>query len=258
MLATFEALLVFLIFFPGFLSERIVRALSPKTEKSSFEIVVDAAALSVVVYGTYVLLALVTALPVTPVVLRKPYLPPFTGAVSVDVRSVAVILGLSLLIGGFLGKVVQSGTLYRFLRAEFVSRPRDGDKSIRARIRRGLHKALGRGTRLNAWLRMTQQTGRNTVWEDVFGINPTPLVAVTLGDGSKVVGVCKHYSTAPSNQEVLIAPHRPGEETAWPIGKILFISPSGKYEWRTLAGIYIGKEAKVKAIEFHGEAHVEW
>jgi len=248
-IATFEALVVFLIFFPGFLAERIIRGLAPRTTRTSFEIFVDAAALSVPVYGLYALIAARAGLPLLPVT---------ADPLGVSPWAVSAILGSSVVVGLSLGKVIQSGNLFRVLRCEVVTLPAESDRRIRSRIRRWLYGIVGRGTRLNGWLRFTQQTGRLTVWEDVFAINPTPLVGVKLADGTKVVGVCKHYSTAADNVEILLAPHSPEEVTSWPKGKLLFISSKGESDWRELSGIYLGKGAAIQSVEFLGKPGVEW
>ena len=97
MIVTFQALSVFLIFFPGFLSQRIIELLTPRRPRNNFERLIDAAALSLVIYGLYLGFAQLFGLPDMPVLV------PTNGVVHtgnvvdlVHKEAVALILGLSV------------------------------------------------------------------------------------------------------------------------------------------------------------------
>lgn len=215
------------------------------------ELLLDAAALDVAIFAVYALVALIFKLPLIPVSVAG-------SAVNVDARSVAAILLISIAMGLKLGKWLEFGSLFRILRGEVVTRPSDTDTRLRARVRRAAYRVLGRGTMVNRWLRHTRGTGRDTVWEDVFAINPTPIVAVTLEDGTRVVGRCKHFSASSDRPELLIAAHNPTGESFWPKGKVLFIDPSGTQKWKEVAGVYLGRESKIVMVEFLGTPEVDW
>lgn len=222
MIGTFEALLIFLLFFPGFLTERIIRALTPKRPKTSFEMLIDAAALSVGIFGLHLLVACVFHLPVVPVSVGTTHALLYS-SVSIDWRSVASILLISVALGLKLGKWLDNGALYRRLRGIWVAKPspdlaRSQKRGARARfwVRSFVWRLIGEGSHFSKWTRHTRGTGNDTVWGDIFS-SPVPRSAcVRLKSGRRIIGRCRLYSDSLDARELLVIPPSesiiPGED----------------------------------------------
>ena len=67
MIASFEAVLVFLLFLPGFVTQRIIEILSPRKERDWFGRLVSGGVLTLMIYAFYIaVIAIPAGLPLVP------------------------------------------------------------------------------------------------------------------------------------------------------------------------------------------------
>jgi hypothetical protein len=121
---TYDALLIFLLFLPGLLSQRIVEFLTPRQERGEFERLIDAAALSLAIFLLYLVVAGVFGLPKVPVAYTPAVtVDSVTTAAKLEVRwqSALAIFLLSAFVGALLGKWIGNGRLYYLLGASVAS-----------------------------------------------------------------------------------------------------------------------------------------
>jgi len=133
---TFPALGIFLLFLPGFLAERVASFLTPRREKTALESLINAAGLSLLIYGLYQIPAHYSGVPDFPVA--------FTVAddsvtLSFSGISFGILIVLSLLVGALVGWAVESGAFYRFLSQKLRLTTRTGRQTEPPRVFRRLH-----------------------------------------------------------------------------------------------------------------------
>lgn len=241
MIATFEALLVFLLFLPGFISQRIIELLTPRRKRTTMVRIIDGAALSILVYLLYLAVASAFSLEPLPVVLD----PTAKTLVDIDGLGAIAILAISVVVGALIGKSLEFGWFYWFLRAEYLN-PRCRDRSCRyARFIRKLRR----------WLQFTRSTGRDTVWEDVLSYQKTHLVAVNLKDGRKVIGKCEYFSDNLEHPELLIVAQDPSLVPDYLQG--ITVIRGGKVGKLPGEGFFITSSAEIDSIELLGGTDVE-
>lgn len=208
---TIVALLIFLLFFPGFLCQWIVNWLAPRRKKSDFELFIDAAALSVLIYTLYFITSLIFRLPHIPINLIN---------YEINTASIAAILGWTLLSGVLLGRWLAFGTLYTWLRGKWVSL--DNPRWLQRLEWLQVPKLLTIVKRKVHPLSLTNQTGRRTVWEHTFNASlPRGIIRVHLRDGRVIQGAARWYSDDPEKLELLIIPPSPDIVTRKELQKII-------------------------------------
>jgi hypothetical protein len=241
MIATFEGLLVFLLFLPGFISQRIIELLTPRRPRGTLMRIIDGAALSILVYLLYLVVAAIFCLPVLPISRSV------DGGIEANLAPSLAILLLSVASGLILGKGLEFGWIYKILRADYLPRPLTTDESRRARVFR----------KMRSLLRFTRSTGRNTVWEDVLSIQRTPMIAVTLKDGRKIVGSCRFFSDDPDRPEIVIVPPDPEIVTEEELRGVIVFEKDGSRSKLPGGGVFITSSAGIDVIELLGGNVVE-
>jgi|GEM_PF-6366355 len=260
MIATFEALLVFLLFLPGFITQRTIEILSPRKERDWFGRLVSGAVLTLLIYAFYIaFIAIPSGLPMFPAEVNAQQ----EAAISVEDDSApaepqtawqihyhvaGIILAISIGLGLVIGRSMDKGTFYAVLRAEYVTIPKPDDKTLKAGILRVLR-----------WLlRFTSATGRDTVWEDALHVRRSHFVKVTLRNGRTILGRYLHYSDNPRIQDLwIIKPEQallPGHPPA------VLIAEPGSTDYRPVlssAGVLITDRAMIETIEFIGDIRVD-
>lgn len=263
MIATFEALLVFLLFLPGFISQRIYECLTPRKTRSNLRRIIGALMLSLLVYGIYLGITETTsALPQLPVVLELAEeaaassddltvleeAAQMLDSVRVSAPGVLVLVGIAVLLGLVMGHGIEHGWIYWLLRAEYLN-PNPAKRP-------GLWKAL----RPLRWLfGVTYATGRDSVWEDCLRRQKTPLIAVHLATGETIIGRCKYSSDRAGTQELLVIPSENPSFINHPDFKeVVVIGSDGKSIKRHQQGVLVPSSAEIRLIEFLGEDRVDW
>ena len=246
MISSFEALVVFLLFLPGFLSQRIIEVLTPKRSRDNFVRFIDAVVLSLLVYSTYLLIATnwfdLPILPVSAESIPTIDISSFN-FININEGSVVAILSFSVIWGVLIGHGLEQGWIYWLLRGEYMEQPSYDEKGIWANCKRMLNKVLS----------FTRGSGKSSVWQEVFSDPKSNLVEVRLRDGSKVYGYCTHYSDEPGEQELLI--ERPpnsafeGEEEK-PIKNVLVAKKGGRPKKIPASAILITSKMDIEKIVF--------
>ena len=151
-----QALVALLVLLPGFVSARIVRMLSAKTQQTELERVIEALIFSFFTYVVYIFL-FGSSLPVDWIATAGPAVTPYTISVHrwrlLSLAVIAVVLGFGW------GYVKGHDSLLKLLR----------------------------------FWKLTQRSSRESVWTDVF-LNYGGTVQVGLGDGRSVIGWLKQYA----------------------------------------------------------------
>jgi len=218
-----EALAVFLIFLPGFVAQKMVEILTPRRPYSAFERFVNAASLSLLVYALYVPFTLLHSFQLLPVSADP------VKSISANASSVGLLLVLGVLVGLVVGHGASTGWIYRALRGK-------------------------------RWpfVRLTNRTGRATVWEDAFaGLDSPALCAVFLKDGTRIMGWVRYYSEDPANRELLITPY-PGiyGQDGLPRVAVMDETPDNDaYECRA---VLLTPAAEIQRIDFVSPSELRW
>lgn len=254
MITTFEALLVFLLFLPGFVSQRIIEVLSPRKERDWFGRLVSGAVLSLVIYAFYVAcIALPTGLPRLPVevVVSEEIAGDLSvsplGFGRINYQTAGIILALSIVLGLIIGRSMDAGSFFGFLRADYIPIPRPDDTGLRARVWRVLRRVL----------RFTTATGRDTLWEDALCVRRSHFVKVTLRSGRVIIGRYLHYSDNPRTRELwIISPEQsllPEQPPA------VLVAEAGSSDYKPIpgSGVLITAAAEIETVEFLGGMSVE-
>lgn len=244
MVTTFEALFVFLLFVPGFLTQRIMEVLTPRRVRDTFERVVGGGILSLAVYALYILLV---SLPFGWPRLPVEYVPDIK-LWEIHYEVGGLILLISVVLGAVLGRWIDSGYLFYLLRGDYVHPPKPTDKPWCARMRKRIRRAL----------HFTSGTGRDSVWEDALRIQRSPFVKVTLSSGRAIVGKCIFYSDDPRSRELLIIP--PDVDLAGGDSPSVLVVDSATSTPRPLPGpgVLINADADIESVEFLGPKDVQW
>jgi hypothetical protein len=165
--ATLLALQVFLILLPGFSAAYIVQALATRRSQSDLERVIEALVFSFVIYVCFV-------------ALNSGKLPFHLAPDLYSKDQTTVIWEPAQL--GWLAAVT---ALFALLAVAYVRFD---------------------GNRLFQWIRLTERTTRNSIWNDVFeseAIKGQPL-QVELGDGRSVLGNLHYYSDAAEDASIYL------------------------------------------------------
>lgn len=232
---TIIALMVFLLFFPGFLTQMIIELLTPKKQRTDFERFISAAGFSFLLYAIYLIFHQLApdTLPLLPV---QPNFTPYPTAI-------IIIFGESIVIGALLGRTLSSGSLYSLLRGKWpFHKP-----SSREEFKQALKRIL---------FRWTSQTGHNTVWETAFAGVHVSLVRVHLKDGRIVIGAPLWYSDHPKRRELFITHADPNQVQYEDLQKIWIIEKSeGNRRTRQVRevegpGILLTPDSGIEVVEF--------
>ena len=165
--ATLLALQVFLILLPGFSAAYVVQALATRRSQSDLERVIEALVFSFFIYVCYMLLN-GGKLPFH--VLHDP-----TGQTGDTVSwDPAQLAWLAVTTAAFTLAVVS------YIRFD--------------------------GNRLFQWIRLTERTTRNSIWNDVFETEAIPgqPLQVELSDGRSVIGSLHYYSDAAEDASIYL------------------------------------------------------
>ena len=235
---TIVALLIFLLFFPGFLCQWIINWLAPRRKKSDFELFIDAAALSVLTYTLYF---------ITSLIFRLPHIPINLTSYEINTASIAAILGWTVISGVLLGRWLASGTLYTWLRGKWVSL--DNPRWLQRLEWLQVPKLLTVVKRKMHPPSLTNQTGRRTVWEHTFNTFPSDLIRVHLRDGRVVQGAALWYSDDPERLELLIIPPSPDIVPEEKLQKII-IWEEGQPRPMDEQALLLAPDAEIQFIEF--------
>lgn len=245
MIATFEALFVFLLLLPGFVTQRIIELLTPRKVRDTLGRLVSGAVLSIAIYCMYIIaFALPLDLPPIPVNYVKGI-----ELWQINYPAAGIILFISIVSGLLIGKALDTGRLFYVLRADYISVPDPGDTTRRAIFCRAIRRLL----------RFTTGTGRDSVWEDTLRIQRTPFIQVTLGNGRRIVGKCVYYSDNPRTRELLIVPP---DQSLLPNQEVptVIVASAGSEKFLPVPGpgILITSAAKIETVDFLGQEKVEW
>ncbi len=242
MITTFEALLVFILFLPGFISQRIIELLTPRRKRSNLIRVIDGAALSVVIYLLYLALASVANLPPLPISFDATQ----KTIANINGWAALAILGIGVMLGMIIAKGLEFGCIFKVLRAEYIKSPKPDDTGWCARFVRKLKSAL----------QFTRSTGRATVWEDVLSEVDAPLLAISLADGRKIIGRCSFFSDDPEHPEIVITAPDPRCVQQPELQGITVIA-DGVRQKLPGTGIFITSAAEIETIELLGGVDVK-
>lgn len=153
---SYQALTVFLILLPGFITRAVLGSLAPRVKQSNFVIIVESFILSFFIYA--LTLAIYPSLAAD--LLKYRELNDYTAFVS-DVRPLMYFtIILSVLTGLLLSYLLNHDFLHGLMR----------------------------------WLRATTNTSRSSTWLDVLTDMRGRGVIVTLGDGRRLQGTLEYYS----------------------------------------------------------------
>jgi len=268
MIATFEGLAVFLLFLPGFISQRIIEILSPKKSRDWFGRLVSSGVLSLLIYGFYIVaIASWSGLPQVPAEIVSPeqtvvstYPEGQTTAdgtvqslqtiwrVRFNYQVCGIIIGISIVLGLAIGSSMDRGTFYAALRGTYIPIPKDDDRSLRALL-----------FRILKWfLRFTSSTGRDTAWEDALHVRRSHFVKVTLRNGRTIIGRYLCYSDNPRVQDLWII--KPEQSLLPGHSPEVLVAEAGSTEYRPVlssSGILITDSAEIETVEFIGDIAVD-
>lgn len=166
--STTEALTILIFLLPGFLTQRVVDALTVRRAISDTELIVEALVFALLDYFLYALLSLRVLLPpLSNLVLQN-------GALNVSsssVAGVAVLVSAAVLLGVAQSVIVNRGWFYT------------------------LSQKIG----------LTAKTSAVDVWHDTFAIYRAKWVRVHLQSGVRIVGWPMFYSESSDRQELFLA-----------------------------------------------------
>jgi Family of unknown function (DUF6338) len=194
----FETIAVLLILLPGFMCAGIVQGLCVRRDQSDFDKIVQALIYSFAIYVIYSIIPVLPPIGLSVKTIGEAkYYSVETRPASLFLLAITTLI-LALLIAG----LENNGLLFQPLR----------------------------------WLRITQRTGRSSIWNDVFN-SLSGYVQVELQDGRNVLGWLKLYSDKSDEASLFL------EDASWIDEEKNVIRIDGP-------GIYLTKESGVRTIMF--------